>query len=126
MTHFTLSIRSTLRPSPLLQLRIWHLSLLVLYVAIAIVDIKDQRRSEPILIELAAAGFAAYGLVCWVGWHVMRRLEHRFGRLVVVIVYSVSMAAIFLVATITYLALEYAYLTGCLSSLIRAIRSGIG
>jgi hypothetical protein len=114
-----------MRTSPFLQLRIWHLALLVLYVAIAIVDIKDQRRSEPALIGLAATGFAAYGLLCWLGWHGMRRFEHRLGLAVVVIVYAVAMAAIFLVATITYLALEYAYLTGCLSRLMRAIHLGI-
>ncbi len=78
------------------------------------------------MIEIAAAGFAAYGLLCWLGWYVLRRLVHRLGPLVVVIVYAVTMAALFLAATITYLALEYAYLTGCLDSLMRAIRSRIG
>ncbi|MGO9467403.1 MAG: hypothetical protein ACLQIB_06470 [Isosphaeraceae bacterium] len=126
MTGLAPFTRSARQPSPLLQARIWHLALLVLYVAIAIVDIKDQRRSEPILIEIAAAGFAAYGLLCWLGWYVLRRLVHRLGPLVVVIVYAVTMAALFLAATITYLALEYAYLTGCLDSLMRAIRSRIG
>jgi len=112
MTHCTSPIRSALRTFPLFQFRIWHLALVVLYVAIAIVEIKDQRRSEPALIGLAAAGFAAYGLLCWLGWHAMRRVEPRLGSVVVVIVYAVTMAAIFLVATILYLALEYAYLTG--------------
>jgi len=113
MTHFyTSSVRSALGTSPLLQVRIWHLALLVLYVAIAIVDIKDQRRIEPPLIGLAAAGFAAYAILCWLGWHGMRRFQHRLGLLVVVIIYTVTMAALFLVATIAYLALEYAYTTG--------------
>ena len=35
------------------QPRIWHLSLLVLFVAIAIADIQDQRVHEPFLIALA-------------------------------------------------------------------------
>jgi len=126
MNHDTSSVRSAIRTSSLLQLRIWHLALFVLYVAIAIVDIKDHRRSEPALIGLAAGGFAAFGLLCWLGWHGMRRFEHRLGFLVVVIVYAVAMAAIFLVATIAYLALEYAYLTGCLSRLMRAMHLSAG
>ncbi len=126
MTHCTSSIRSAIRTSPLFQFRIWHLAALVFYVAIAIVDIKDARPREPALIGLAVAGFAAYTLLCWLGWHGMRRFEHRIGLTVVVIIYSVAMAAIFLAATIMYLTLEYAYLSGSVSRLLRAMRLVFG
>ena len=44
-------------------IRVWHLSLLVLFVAIAIVNIQDQRIRDPRLVALASAGFVAYGLI---------------------------------------------------------------
>jgi hypothetical protein len=112
MTDCTSSIRSRQGTSPLFQLRIWNLVLLVGYVAIAIVDIQDHRRGEPALIALASAGFALYGIMCWLGWHGMRRLEPRLGLLLVVIIYAVTMAILFLIATLSYLGIEYAYLTG--------------
>jgi hypothetical protein len=106
------SVRSSLRVCPLLQFRLWHLALLVVYVAIAIVDIQDNRRTEPALIALAAVGFAGYAVTCWLAWHGMRRLKHRYGLLPAVIGYIVAMAALFLAATVIYLVLEYAYVTG--------------
>jgi|SRR6516165_10000200 hypothetical protein len=112
MSHRSSSFRSSPRTSTTLQLRIWHLALLVLYVAVAIADIKDQRRSEPALIGLAAGGFAVYAIVGWLGWHALRRLEQRLGPLLVAIIYMVAMACLFLAATVVYLALEYAYLCG--------------
>ena len=112
MTDCTPPLRSTSRTSPVFQVRIWHLALLVVYVAVAIVDIQDNRRNEPALIALAAGGFAAYALVGWLSWHCMRRLEHRLGLLAVAIIYMVAMATLFLTATVVYLLMEYAYLRG--------------
>jgi hypothetical protein len=93
-------------------LRVWHLWLLSVFVAVAIVNIQDQRRGEPALIALAAAGFALYGLIGWVGWRLTRRYEDRLGRVAVLVVYLTAMAGLFLVATVVYLALEHLYLTG--------------
>jgi len=112
MTHCTSPFGSGSRTYPLLQIRIWHLVLLVLYVAIAIVDIKDHRRTEPALIGLAASGFTAYAIIGWLGWHNLHRFERRLGLLGVAILYMVAMALLFLTATVVYLALEYAYLCG--------------
>lgn len=100
------------RVSDLVQLRVWHLALLVLFVAIAIVNIQDQRRSEPVLIALASAGFALYGVLGWLGWHVARRLDARLGPWLVRIVFLSAMAGLFLVATVVYLVIEYSYLVG--------------
>ena len=95
------------------QPRIWHLALLVLFVAIAIADIQDHRVHEPALIALAAGGFAAYGLIGWIGWWVARRrLESRLGPLLLFVVYAVAMATLFLMATIIYLVIEHVYRVG--------------
>jgi hypothetical protein len=112
MTESTPSIRPSSGTLALFQFRIWHLALLVVYVAIAIVDIQDQRRHEPALIALAAAGFAVYGLIVWLGWHYIRRWKARRGWMLAVIVYAVTMGTIYLVATILYLMAENAYLDG--------------
>src|SRR4051812_1381896 len=76
------TVSTTERPSPSERhetpprgLRVWHLWLLSLFVAVAIVNIQDQRRSEPALIALATAGFVLYGLIGWAGWRLARRLE---------------------------------------------------
>ena len=59
-----LSSEAVRRPAlQLVQFRIWHLWLLALFVAMAIVNIRDQGRSEPALVALAAAGFGLYGLI---------------------------------------------------------------
>ena len=50
------------------QPRIWHFVLLVLFVAIAITDIREQRIQEPVLIGLAAGGLIVYGLIGWIAW----------------------------------------------------------
>jgi hypothetical protein len=91
------------------QLRIWQLALLVLFVAIAIVNIQDQRVTEPALIGLAAAGFVLYGLLGWAGWRALRRFETRLGPTLLLILYLVAMAGLFLVATVTYLVIEHLY-----------------
>src|SRR3954453_7664582 len=95
-----------LRPEPIARLRIWHLALLVLFVAIAIVNIQDQRRSEPALIALAIAGFAAYWLLCWLGWKYAQRFEAQLGSTLLLILYLVAMAAPFLAAPVAYLVNE--------------------
>ena len=48
---------------PRFQLRIWHLALLVVFVAVAIVQIQDQRPGEPGLVAIACAGFVLYGVL---------------------------------------------------------------
>ena len=64
MSPQTLSFRAWSRTSPLLQMKLWHLGVLVALVAIAIVDIQGHGRREPMLIALAAAGYAGYVLIC--------------------------------------------------------------
>jgi hypothetical protein len=104
---------------PRFQLRVWHLALLVVYVAIATVDIRDHTRREPFLATFAAAGFAVYALIGWLGWCRFRRLEARLGPATTLVLFMVAMAAFFLAATVLYLVLEYAYLTGGLYRLGR-------
>jgi hypothetical protein len=95
------------------QPRIWHLALLVLFVAIAIVQIQDQRVHEPTLIALAAGGFVLYALIGWIGWWIARRrLESRLGQMLLFVLYAIVMAALFLVATVIYLVIEHAYRGG--------------
>jgi hypothetical protein len=94
------------------QLRIWHLALLVLFVAIAIADIQDQRMHEPALIALAAGGFLLYGLMGWAGWWASRRFAARLGPILLFLLYSVAMAGLFLVATVIYLVIEHVYRVG--------------
>ncbi|WP_152054461.1 hypothetical protein [Tautonia marina] len=108
MTHTT-SLREDRSRS---QFRVWHLWLLALFVAVAIVNIQDQGRTEPALVVLAAAGFVLYGLIGWGAWNVARKRRDRLGRTPVMILYLGAMAVFFLVATITYLLIEHAYLVG--------------
>ena len=97
------------------QPRIWHLLLLVLFVAIAIADIQDQRVHEPFLIALAAGGFLLYGLIGWLGWWIVRRrLGSRLGPLWLFAIYAIAMGALFLVATAIYLVIEHVYRVGSL------------
>src|SRR3954466_3355690 len=103
MTEGQPSAPSTCGDEPLAPLRIWHLSLLVLYAAVAIFDIRDQRMSDPVLIALASAGFAGYGVLAWLGWRHALRFEARLGRMPLLIGYLVGMAALFLLATVIYL-----------------------
>jgi hypothetical protein len=98
--------------APLAQLRVWHLALLVLFVAIAIADIQDHNRREPALIVLAGAGYGLYALLGWLGWRAVQRLEPRIGRVRLLILYIVFMGAFFLLATAIYLVIEQAYLAG--------------
>ncbi len=112
MTRCAPSIVSVRWLSQLLQFRIWHMALLVAFVAIAIVEIREQRVTEPNLIALAAAGFAVYGLMVWVGWHCVKRWEGRVGSMLAIVVCVVTMGLLYLAATIVYLVVEYEYRGG--------------
>jgi hypothetical protein len=94
------------------QLRIWHLAVLVLFVAIAIADIQDQRIREPTLIALAAGGLMLYGLIGWIGWWTVRRFEARLGLTTLFVLYSIAMGVLFLVATVIYLVIAHIYRGG--------------
>jgi hypothetical protein len=99
--------------APWYQPRVWHLALLVLFVAIAIVQIQDQRVHEPALIALAAGGFVLYAIIGGIGWRVARRrLRSRLGPTPLFILYAIAMATLFLVATVIYLVIEHAYHNG--------------
>jgi hypothetical protein len=108
----SMPIRLERRYASGLQWPIWGLMLAVVFVAIAIVDIQNLRRTEPVLVALAAAGYAGYGLMCWLAWRIMGRCRSRLGGVPTLIVYMVMMGCLFLVATLVYLILEYAYLRG--------------
>jgi hypothetical protein len=112
MTHDLLPVPRTRGPAPLAQVRVWHLALLVAFVAIAIVNIQEQRQSDPALVALACAGFVGYWVLGWLGWRVVRRFEDRLGTMTLLILYLAAMAGLFLVATYTYLVIEMIYLRG--------------
>jgi len=98
------------RLSPLTNLRVWHLVVLVVYVAVAIQQMQAQRIGDPLLIGLASFGFVGYGILGWVGWCLARSYADRHGRLQATVIYMIAMACLFLLATIIYLLLEYAHL----------------
>lgn len=114
MSPDVIPVRSADRFRSLLQFQLWQMAILVAYVAIAIVDIQDHGRTEPVLIALASAGYAAFGLLCWLCWHVLRRLERRLGTVVTTALYAAAMGGLFLGAVVTYLLIEYIYLGGAL------------
>jgi xanthine/uracil permease len=94
------------------QLRMWQLALVVLFLAIAFADIKDQRIREPILVTLAIGGIMAYAFIGWIGWWGVRRFEARLGPALLFSLYSVAMGVFFLVATIIYLVVAHIYRVG--------------
>jgi hypothetical protein len=98
----------------LTQVKLWQLAVLVAFAAVALVDIKDHGRREPALVGLAAAGYAAYGLLCWLGWHGLRRFQQRLGVVPLAACYVGLMGMVFLAAVIIYLLVEYVYLGGSL------------
>ncbi len=110
------SSRSALRASgwsmPWFQFKVWQLALLVMLVAIATIDVREHGRPEPPLFALAAAGYAAYFLIAWLSWLCVRRFESRLGRTMLLGLYLTAMAALFLIATVTYLVIEYRYVVG--------------
>ncbi len=102
-----------LRPGfRLVRFRIWHLWLVSAIVAVAILNIQDQRRSEPILIGLAIAGFVLYAVLGWGIWRFASRFQSTKGTLPVLATYLVTMAVLFLIATVLYLLIEHVYLLG--------------
>ena len=92
--------------APLGQLRLWHLALLVLFVAVAIANVQDQRPPTPGLVALAVSGFVLYGFFGWAGWRFARRFEDRIGSTLLLVLYLAAMAMLFLVATLVYVAME--------------------
>jgi hypothetical protein len=111
MTHSP-PFDSSTRRMPLARLRVWHLALLVLFTAVALVDIQDQRRSEPALIALAGGGYALFGLLGWLGWRIAVRFEPRLGKVRLLILYFIAMAALYMTGTLFYLFAEHVYLVG--------------
>lgn len=94
------------------RVKVWHLVLLVAFVALAIADIQDHRVTDPVLIGLASGGFAAYVVLAWLGWGFAEKFKARFGKVTLLGLYLTAMAALFLVATIAYLLIESLYLGG--------------
>jgi|GEM_PF-2703731 hypothetical protein len=112
MTETRVPVSSQARFASLVRFRTWHLGLLVLYVAVAIVNIQDQRVTESPLIAIASAGFLAYATIGWLGWKYVQRYEARVGALPLLLLYLVALAVFFLVATHVYLAIEQLYRGG--------------
>jgi hypothetical protein len=101
------------RRSPAIaRFKLWHLVLLVAFVAVAIADIKDNRRFEPFLIGLAGAGFALYAVLAWLSWVFAQRFVEKIGPVVLIGLYLAGMAGLFLFATVAYLMIEHLYLGG--------------
>ena len=100
------------RLKPWFQMKVWHLALLVLVVALAIVDIQDHARSDPLLVALAAAGYAGYFMIVWLSWLYVRRFEVVLGLPILLGIFMTATATLFLMATIIYIVIEYAYLVG--------------
>ena len=111
MSSRTLPASSARRVSPLLQFRVWQFGLLLVFTAIAIVDIKGYCR-EPRLVPLASAGYAGYAALCWLLWHNIRRFESRLGTVLTLGVYVFLMGGLFLAGTVTYLIIEFVYMAG--------------
>jgi hypothetical protein len=109
----TMSTTSRVQARPAhFQMRIWHLSLLTVVAAVAIVNIQDQRQTDPLLIAVAVAGFALYTVLGWLIWNLLQRSRPRVGTVPLICLYCVTMSGLFLTATITYLLIEHAYLVG--------------
>src|SRR5262245_45152009 len=92
--------------------RVWHLSLLVLFVSVAIVNIQEQRVAEPELVALASAGFVAYGVLGCLGWVYLVRARERSNFLRRFIEYAVAMSFLFIGSTAGYVAIENFYRMG--------------
>jgi hypothetical protein len=105
-------VQVSARSPAIARFKLWHLVLLVAFVAVAIADIQDHRRTEPALIALAGLGFAAYAVLAWLGWAFARRFEGRVGRVALIGLYLATMAGLFLCATVAYLLIEHVYLGG--------------
>ena len=112
MTDRNPSEASAPRSSWLPSLKVWHLSLLVAFTAVAVRNIQDQRMKEPALIALAAFGFIGYGALGWIAWLATKGVESRMGRTARLAVYLVAMSLFFLLATWIYLVLEFRFRNG--------------
>jgi hypothetical protein len=99
---------------PRAGLRLWHWSVIVLFVAVAIVNIQDQRITDRFLLGLACAGFVGYAVLAIVGWRYSRRLERRLGPLFALILYLIALAVLFIVASILFVAISDLYQFGTL------------
>jgi hypothetical protein len=97
---------------PWFQFKVWQLALLVMLVAVATIDLREHGRPELPLLALAAGGYAGYFLIVWLSWLLVRRFQSRLGRTMLLGLYLAAMAALFLIATITYLVIEYRYIVG--------------
>lgn len=91
------------------QLRVWHLMVLIGYVAIAVIEIQGQGSRDPLIVGLTCAGFTVYALIGCLGWLAARRCERRLGSMLMVILYATTMAALYLIAAIVYLVVEHLY-----------------
>jgi hypothetical protein len=76
------------------------------------VDIEDNGRHEPVLLALAATGYAGYVLLGWLSWLCVRRFERSLGRVLLLASYMTAMAGVYLAATVLYLMIERLYLWG--------------
>ena len=81
--------------------------MLVIFVAVMIRNLQDQRMTEPALIALAVLGFVGYGVLGSIGWVASKRIELRLGRSGRLAVYFSAMSLTFLLATCIYLILEF-------------------
>jgi hypothetical protein len=92
--------------------RIWHYAVLIVFIAIAITDVQHQHIHDARLLALASGGFALYGLIAAIAWFYVQHFESKIGRSALLIAYCVGMGAFFLFATVCYLMIEYAIVTG--------------
>ncbi len=95
-------------------LRLWHWAVIVLFVAVAIANIQDQRITNPRLLALAIVGFGGYAILAVLGWKLCRRLEPRLGFLAVLILYLTALGVLFVVASFVYVAISDLYQFGTL------------
>jgi hypothetical protein len=98
--------------TPWFQIKIWHLAMLVAIVALAMCDILDHARNDPVLRVVGAAGYAIYFFLVWLIWLQVRRFEAALGASVLLALFMTAMAAFFFIVTVVYLLFEYAYLGG--------------
>src|SRR5262245_22021657 len=82
--------------------RVWHMLVLVVYVAVAIVDLREARTTDPMQIGSLSAGYAGYAALGWAGWVHSRPSRRRADPLPGLVAYLVAMAILFLVAAIVH------------------------
>ncbi|WP_422931186.1 hypothetical protein [Singulisphaera sp. PoT] len=109
MTDSRIQAAEPRRTSWLGGVKLWHLGLLVAYVAVAIQQVQAQRVSDPLLIGLAAVGFLGYAVIGVVAWKIASAYADRIGAVRATSLYFTFMAGLFLLATVIYVCLEYAH-----------------